>query len=608
MNPTQRRGADWLYLLALPLAFLILHASGRTHPFILFDDYGYISNNPHVASGWTWDAFRWSLTGTVAGHWHPLTWWTHLTDVSLFGLDAGAHVVVSLVLHAVFVGLLFLLLRRFGISTGGAVFTSAVYILHPVFIESFAWVAERKDVLAGVLFLATLHCWTSWVRRPRRSVYVATLACFAASLMAKPMTVTLPAVLLLLDSWPFSRQGIEIRRRILEKLPFFALSAASSIITVISQRSDGSMTSLGAAGLGDRLVNAITACLWYVQTWFVPNRLALLHPWREHSWLEVFLAIVVIAGVTAGAWALRRRTSAVLTGWLWFLGMLVPILGLVQVGSQAVAERYYYLPAIGMCIAIVTARESLRIPGRAAMAVAVCWLLLLSIIHVDQFRRWESSTALFQQVTARYPESAFGHHLLGLALLEERQWALAETELRRAVEIETGNQPLRRGHVYGTWLGKTFESLAALVGDRGNHGEAILLFRRALAIDPDSYFARLHLGIHLAVLGDTKGSIAELRTAAQLKPEAIEARVQLALSLVAAGKPAEAVDQLTQARRIDRVSANVYLEHTAHLTPRPDNLERYMAYLRTTTPRKERPFDGAPVERERRRASIGAAR
>jgi tetratricopeptide (TPR) repeat protein len=603
MNPIQRRGADCFSLFALPIAFLILHASGRNHPFILFDDYGYVSNNPHVASGWTMDAFRWSLTGTVAGHWHPLTWWTHLTDVSLFGLDAGAHVVVNLVLHAVFVGLLFVLMRRFGITTGGAVFTGAVYILHPVFIESYAWVAERKDVLAGALFLATLHSWTSWVRRPRGSMYVATLALFAASLMAKPMTVTLPAVLLLLDFWPFARHRIELRRRILERLPFFALSAASSIITVISQRNDGSMVSLSAAGLGDRLANAITACLWYLQTWLVPNGLSILHPWRAHSWLEVLIAIAVIGGVTAAAWGLRRRTLAVLTGWLWFLGMLVPILGLVQVGSQAVAERYYYLPAIGMCIAIVTAKESFRIPDRGAAAIAACWLLLLSPIHFDQFRRWESSTALFEQVTARYPENSFGHHLLGLALLEERKWARAETELRRALEIETGNQPLRRGRVYGTWLGKTFESLAALVGDRGNHGEAVMLFRRALAVDPESYFARLHLGIHLAVLGDTRGSIVELRRAVQRAPQSIEARVQLALSLAAAGKRAEAADQLTQARRIDRVRANRYLEHTAHFTPRPDNLERYMAYLRATPP-----LHGAPAERERRRASIGVPR
>jgi protein O-mannosyl-transferase len=678
---------DALAALFVALLVVVLRRSGLSHRFILLDDYAYVAANPFVSDGWSVDAFRRSLTSIVAGHWHPLTMWTHMTDVSLWGLDAGPHVMTNVALHAANAALVLLLVRRFGAARFAAVGVALVFALHPAHVESYAWVSERKDVLSAFLFLLVLHSWRGWMTGSSRRAWGGALALFALALMAKAMVVTLPAILFLLDVWPGRGRRVPLRSLVLEKVPFVLLAAIAGAVAVATQRAGGAFRSADITPVASRVENALWGWSWYVRTWIAPRELAVFHPWSERSLLSVAAAVALLSGLTAAAWIVHRRHPYLLVGWFWFLGVLVPTSGLVQVGLQSVADRYLYLSAIGLLVAIAAAATHISLAAprthRWLAAGFLLWAVLLGAASHRQFALWRSSVPLFRQAVAVHPGSAFSHHLLGLALLEEKEWEGAVESLRRAIEIQTGGA-LRSGAVYDTWLGQSHAKLAealralgrseealavaeratllapgdgttwlelgdaaiengrgdlagaawrraadagTLAGDElrirdaqrallagetdraaalardvlsrnpgsapawatlgsalaagGRAPEAIGAFRRAVAIDPAYFHARLSLGVTLAIAGDDEASVSELQEAVRLRPERIEPRIQLALSLVASGRHAAAIEQLEAAGRIDRGAANRYLETTANFQPRPDNLERYIEFLRS---------------------------
>ena len=360
-SPEKRNPVVCLLLAVVTLA---LYNPVNRHPFVNYDDDRYVTENAHVRQGLTAETFTWALTSTEQANWHPLTWMSHALDVSLFRLNPAGHHFTSILLHVVNVMLLFLLLMWGTERLAPSLFVAALFAMHPINVESVAWVAERKNVLCTTFFFLALWAYGWYARKPDWKRYLVVAALFAAGLASKPMVITLPFVLLLLDYWPLRRvrsesaetnqvPAFQWSRLALEKLPLLALSAASAVITMHAQQSGGAVRTTAEVSFGVRIANAIYAYAMYLWKMVWPARLAPLypHPGDSLSAWQVLVAGVVLIAITAIAWRLRARRY-LLVGWLWFLGTLVPVIGLVQVGEAAMADRYAYIPLIGIFVMI----------------------------------------------------------------------------------------------------------------------------------------------------------------------------------------------------------------------------------------------------------------
>ena len=325
----------------------------RHYDFVDFDDPLYVSQNPHLAGGLTAANVCWAFTTGYATNWHPLTWMSHMLDVQLFGLNAGPEHVVNVCAahrqHAAVV----LAASPDDRRDLASAFVAALFALHPLHVESVAWISERKDVLSTLFWMLTMWAYVSYTRQPRWTRYLAVLALFALGLMAKPMLVTLPFVLLLLDVWPLERLSLGWGRLIREKLPFIALAAVSMVITFLVQLTGGSVAELGAIPLTPRIANALVSYVVYVAKMIWPTRLAIFYPLPPAipAWQPI-AALLLLAGVSVAAIRLARRYPYLLVGWFWYVGTLVPVIGLIQVGRQALADRYTYVPFIGLFIIV----------------------------------------------------------------------------------------------------------------------------------------------------------------------------------------------------------------------------------------------------------------
>lgn len=490
------RAADvWIAAAIAGLVFL-LRLPGLGHGFVLLDDRAYVVENPVVRDGWSVEAARESLTAIVVGNWHPLTLWSHMTDVELWGLRAGPHVLTSVALHGAAAALLSLLFLRYGMGRVPAFVAGAVFAFHPVHVESYAWVSERKDVLSAVLFLATLHAWASFTRGRSRKAWLLSLGLFGLALAAKPMVVTIPALLLVLDVWP-RRERPPLGALVLEKLPFFALSAAASVVAVHAQKALGALRGADVTSVAERLQVAVAGYSWYLRTWLVPRGLAVFHPWEGRGGAALAGDLALLILVTAAAWRARQAVPPVLVGWLWFLGMLVPVSGLAQVGLQAVGDRYLYLPGIGLVLAVVSGGSWLAGRGgawpKALAAAAALWVGALALLSQRQFALWRSSEELFSRAVAVHPRSAFSHYLLGLSKAERKEWAAAGESLERAVELQTGGS-LRKGAKVESWLGPAHVEAARALRELGRSGEALRHAEGAVRLTPSDGSAWLELG------------------------------------------------------------------------------------------------------------------
>ena len=360
----------------LLLAVAVVFGPTIRHEFVNYDDDDYVYENPQVARGFTAPGIVWAFTHFHSGNWHPLTWLSHMVDCQLYGLDhPGGHHLTNVLLHAASCLVLFVVLRQMTGDLWPSAFVASLFAIHPLHVESVAWVAERKDVLSGLFFMLTLAAYVSYARRPFSLLrYLLTTALFALGLMAKPMLVTLPFVLLLLDYWPLGRIGATsqpvsresrlpqqsspaLRRVLLEKLPWLAMAAASCAATFLAQGT--SVVVVQRLPLLTRIDNALVSYAAYLGQFFYPAGLAALYPHPQSSlpiW-KIVAAVLLLLGVSLAALACRRKCPYLLVGWLWYLGMLVPVIGLVQVGSQAMADRYTYLTQIGLYIALAWGSE-----------------------------------------------------------------------------------------------------------------------------------------------------------------------------------------------------------------------------------------------------------
>lgn len=344
----------WIIAAALFLIILAIYARTGAFPFIDFDDGLYIFQNEHVRSGLTLPGIAWAFTAWDYIYWQPLTWVSHMLDVQMFGLDAGWHHWTSAVLHGVNASLLFLVLLRLTGSLWRSAVVAALFAFHPLRVESVAWAAERKDVLSGFFALLTLAAYSRYCEQPKSlGRYAAVMGCYLLGLMSKPMLVTLPFLLLLLDEWPLGRVE-SLSRRMVEKVPMFLLAGVVSVLTALGQEKYGATRAIDGLSLSIRLANAITAYVHYLWKTVWPNPLAMFYPYRRNiAWVEVAGCAAILILISAAVTVYRRRYPYLFVGWFWFAGLLVPTIGVIQVGAQSMADRFSYLPSIGLSIAVV---------------------------------------------------------------------------------------------------------------------------------------------------------------------------------------------------------------------------------------------------------------
>ena len=571
----RRRYAPLAVCGLLLLAVLAVFGQTANHEFVNYDDHEYVYENGHVSGGLTGKGIAWAITAFYAANWHPLTWLSHMLDCQLYGLQRpagvrtmllgpGGHHLTNVLLHATTAIFLFLALRRMTSALWPSAWVAAVFAIHPLRVESVAWVSERKDVLSGLFFMSTLWFYARYVELPASwGRYLLVIASFALGLTAKPMLVTLPFVLLLLDYWPLGRfgsangrvgggfarstimeKGIEKKRwvrqslhppymsLIVEKIPLFILAAASCVVTLAAQRD--AMSSFKQLPFFGRLANAAVAYADYLGKAFYPAGLAVLYPYPldpRPVW-EAVAAVAMLLAISTAVLAVRKRFPYLVFGWLWYLGTLVPVIGLVQVGSQAMADRYTYLTQIGLFIAIawgamqVAGTWPYRRWGLAAVsAMAVAGLMGCAW---QQTGYWRDSETLWAHTLACTSQNVTAHNSLGNALLSRGQVDEAIVHFRNALEIKPDSADAHNS------LGNALEH-------EGQVDEAIAHYRKALEFKPDHADAHNNLGLALAERGQVDEAISHYRKALEIKPEFAEALNNLGNALAGRGQVDQAI-------------------------------------------------------------------
>ncbi len=572
------------------LAAIIWVVFGQTlrYGFVNYDDNLYVYENLAVTRGLNLKGVEWALTHVVCANWHPLTWVSHMLDCQFYGLNPGGHHFTNVLLHTATAILLFLVLRRMTGFLWRSAFVAAVFAIHPLRVESVAWVAERKDVLSGLFFMLTLWAYTRYVPSGQPSprfgtagkwqvtradstpspvtrhpslFYCLVLLFFALGLMSKPMLVTLPFVLLLLDFWPLRRisefgvRSSELKNTLrpaprapqpstllLEKLPLFGLAVASCVVTIFAQHE--ALQSFEKFSLPVRLGNALISCLAYMRQMFWPAGLAVLYPFtvKGAGVSAVVLSLVLLGGISAGVFILRRRCPCFVTGWLWYLVMLAPVIGIVQVGAQARADRYTYLPQIGLYLLLTWGAADLcagwrhRRMGLGGLATVI--LAALIFCARAQTACWRNSETLWTHTLACTSDNAIAQNNLGNALLKLGRGDAAIVQFQKALEIKPD-------------FAEAHNNLGNVRFQNGNVDEAIAQYQTALQINPDYAMARYNLGNALVKKGDLDGAIAQFQMALQINPDYAEAHNNLGYALIQKRSMDEAITHFQKALQIN---------------------------------------------------------
>jgi protein O-mannosyl-transferase len=579
--------------LLLAVVTLAIYNPVNRHPFANYDDDRYVVNNPHVRQGLTADTVAWALTSTEQANWHPLTWMSHALDCSLYGSNPVGHHFASVLLHAVNVMLLFLLLMWATRRLGPSLFVAVLFALHPIEVESVAWVAERKNVLCTTFFFLALWAYGWYSRKPSWQRYLAVAALFAAGLASKPMVITLPFVLLLLDYWPLARvhaAGLQSKieadkigptfswvQLAIEKLPLLALSAASAVITMRAQQAGGAVRTTAEVSFGARIATAIYAYAMYLWKMVWPARLAPLypHPGDSLATWQVLVAGLVLLAITAFAWRFRARRY-LLVGWLWFLGTLVPVLGLVQVGEAAMADRYAYIPLIGIFVMIAFGiadwAEEKRL-GFWPSVPAVAVLVAFAFTTHRQIGYWQSNYDLWSHTLAVTENNFVAENNLGGALILEGREEDAHPHFEAAARINP-RDPMSRSNL-GIYfqnhnqlheavaqyeaaidltsdpglLAQTYSNLGAAHRALGEDEPARQSFEQSLHLNPNQSNAWLGLGLLARKQGKLEEAISDLSRLVELQPNA-QGYFELGRTLAQAGHVPEALDAYQQALKI----------------------------------------------------------
>jgi tetratricopeptide (TPR) repeat protein len=566
--------------LLLVLGTLAVYLPAARHGFTLYDDGDYVTQNQMIQNGLTWAGVKWAFTTWHAGNWHPLTWLSHMADCQVAGLNPGVPHGVNILLHAANAVLVFALLlrltrlradapaRQSGAIWAGA-FAAALFAWHPLHVESVAWISERKDVLSTFFALLALLAYTKAVTSDewrvtgnggtaspvtRHLSLLPALLFFALGLMTKPMLVTLPFVMLLLDYWPLNRMGSaecgvrNIAKLLLEKIPFFALAAASCVVTFLAQHHGGAVISLEKVSLNYRLENVPVAYAGYLLKTICPAHLAVFYPLNPLNPLALAAAVAALITISWLAWRARRSCPYLLVGWLWFLGTLVPVIGLVQVGGAALADRYSYFPSIGIFLAVALGvrdgverfQISKPIVGIiAGLTLAAC----LALTH-RQLNFWQDDIALFGHAVAVTTKNDTAHLNLGFALEKIGQKAGAMAEYRAALKLNPNRA-------------ETHNNLANLLNDTGHPDEAMAEYQEALRINPNHIASRINYGALLAKLGRFDEAMRQYAGLTRLAPNDWHAPYLTGKALLKQGRDEEAIPYFKHAVALDPDDPNV---------------------------------------------------
>ncbi|MEO8027318.1 MAG: tetratricopeptide repeat protein [Bryobacteraceae bacterium] len=574
------RTPDLAIYILLAVCLLAVFAQVRHFDFVNYDDPDYVTANAHVQGGLTLSGLGWALTSFDYANWFPLTWISHMADVQMFGLNAGGHHFTSVLLHLLSTLLLFAALRRLTRQPWPSAFVALVFGLHPLHVESVAWVTERKDVLSAFFWMLTLWAYARYVESPRPARYALVAGSFACGLMAKPMLVTLPFVLLLLDIWPLRRLDAASfagwKERLVEKLPLFALTAVSSVVTFLAQQRGGAVIPVDTIPQATRFGNALISYLVYLIQMFWPVNLAVFYPFpAEISIWHVGAAIAVLAAISGFVLRGAKERPYLLVGWLWYLGTLVPVIGFVQVGLQAHADRYAYLPLVGIAIIlawgaadVVRARPSFE-PAIVAAAVAAC--LACAVLTGIQTSRWANSELLFRHALAVTSDNYTAHDGLGLAFRDQGRIEEAIGEFERAIRIRPQFSGAQNNLAEALLaVGRPQDALphieealqlnpesveahnnrGAVFLRQGNAEAAVREYREAVRLDPLNSVAHRGLGGGLSDQGLRSAAVEEMREAIRLSPRDADAYYALGLLFAGMGRTAEAVAQFTEAVRL----------------------------------------------------------
>lgn len=536
----------------LAFAAVALYARTVAFPFVYFDDDLYIFQNEVVSSGVTPAGVVWAFTTGQVANWHPLTWLSHMIDVQCFGMWAGGHHAVNVFIHGANTALLFLALRTLTGATARSACVALLFAVHPVNVESVAWVAERKNLLSTFFLLMAIIAYARYVERPKVIQYLVVVGVFALGLMAKPMLVTLPFLLLLLDYWPLNRYAgyspMNAVRRLgwllWEKTPLFALTIASSAITYAVQQRGAAMEAMPSLSIEARSANAVLAYVSYLGHLIWPWRLAVIypHPGEAYSAGMSLLALSFLLAVTAVALVLIRRAPYAFVGWFWFLGSLVPVIGLVQIGYQSMADRYLYVPAIGIFVGavwgIAIVGERLRVGGGALTGFFPFVIAVLSVACCFQISYWRGTVPLFERAIAVTGTNAEAHNHLAY-------YYLSQNEPEKAIpHCEAAQRDLPS-------LAATYTNWGAALRMLGDTRGAIIKYVDALHRNPSDSAARTNVGIALLQMGYGEDARVQLEEAVRLAPQSATAHAYLGAAFAEQGRVDDAERHLRRALELD---------------------------------------------------------
>jgi tetratricopeptide (TPR) repeat protein len=587
-----------LIYLTLTIATLIVFGQVCRNGFVGYDDPFYLTNNSHVKYGISLESIIWAFTTTLGANWHPLTWLSHMLDCQLFGLNPLWHHLTSVLFHIANTLLLFWILKRMTGKIWASAFVAAAFALHPLHVESVAWAAERKDVLSGLFWMLTIASYIRYTEHPSLGRYLPVFLVFGVGLMAKPMLVTLPFVLFLLDYWPlgrfqwgrsFGHQRRPAWRLIVEKIPLFILSAALSIVTYVIQQSAGAMELGKSYPLNIRISNAAVSYIAYIGKLIYPSRLAVLYPYPGDSlplWQPI-VSLLILVVISAGVIYTAKRYLA--TGWFWYIGTLVPVIGLVQIGNQMMADRYTYLPSIGIFIMVAWGAAELvaRWRYRETMLGICAGIVLtaLSICTLLQVRYWRNGSTLYERAILVTENNYIMHCNYGTSLSEEGlddealkhlgvalqinpryyyvHYGIGTVLLKQekfAEAIECFNKAIRFKPDYH----KAYSDLGVALSRQGKTDQAIENWKRALSLKPDYYPASYNIGAAMIEQGRYEDSINYFNAAVKAKPDWAEAYYEMGRAFYLQGNRESAVEQCTKALQIkpDYTIARITLAHT----------------------------------------------
>jgi tetratricopeptide (TPR) repeat protein len=554
MQSTRSKGvgkSPAVFLIAVLLAVMTLAAYWpvKSHDFLEYDDDLYVTANRQVRQGLTWEGVSWAFGAGHAKNWHPVTWISHMADIQLYGAYAGGHHMVNVVFHIINALLLFYLLHRTTGFMWRSAFTAAFFALHPLHVESVSWISERKDLLCAFFWLLTLLAYAGYARRPGLRRYGAVVVFFILALMSKPMAVTLPFVLILMDVWPLQRFSFQDQGRgfswslLWGKIPLMGLSAASSLITYLVQKSGGAVGTLGAYPPAGRFANALISYVRYMGNMFWPADLTVFYPYPEQisAWQTAGAAILLIAITLLAIVAIKRRPWFA-SGWFWYLGTLIPVIGLVQIGLQSHADRYTYIPLIGLFVIVVWTVSEFAgqrpFPRNLSFAAGLAAVILLGISSYFQTAHWKDTHTLFTSALAVTENNYVAHNALGI------------------LEARKGNRTEASAHYQAALAAKpdyasVHNNLGLVLAEQGMTDQAVFHYHEAVRIDPK--FSRAHNNLGAALMRQNKidEAMAHFRQAIETDSDYPEAYNNLGNALVKKGKIDEAIENYRRAVKIE---------------------------------------------------------